>query len=473
MMIKKTLTIVAAALMCIAAYATDYGKYYQNLPVKMLQPEMPVIPDNSVNLKDFGAVGDGITLNTAAFEKAIKALDNKGGGHLIVPEGVWLTGLISLKDNIDLHMEKNAIVMATPDRSLHFKVKDGVKDKKCSPLISASKRKNISITGEGVIDGNGAMWRPVKRSKVSDTEWKEFTQMGGTQTEGGKLWFPFNLKHYDNIAATPEAQESMRTHLIRLTDCDRVLVSGVTIQNSPKFHLIPTRCTNVIVDGTTIRCPWNAQNGDALDISCCRNVLLVNNTIDAGDDGICMKGGAGKKAAPDGPCENILIQDNTVYHAHGGFVIGSEFSNGMKNIVVRHNLFSGTDTGLRFKSGIGRGGKTEGIYVSDIVMTDIKDEAIIFECSYADKKYSVKEDNGKVVVPKNAECVPEWSDIHISNVTCRGAKTAVSAHGLPGYDCLKDITITNSTFFYTQKDKDIDKGADVKLTDCKFVTYQK
>ena len=106
-------------------------------------------------------------------------------------------------------------------------------------------------------------------------------------------------------------------------------------------------------------------------------------------------------------------------------------------------------------------------------MTDIKDEAIIFECSYADKKYSVKEDKGKVVVPKNAECMPEWSDIHISNVTCRGAKTAVSAHGLPGYDCLKNITITNSTFFYTQKDKDIDEGADVKLTDCKFVTYQK
>ena len=454
--------IVLAVVMVVgfaSAIAADYGKYYQNLPVKMVQPLAPEISDYSVNIKDFGGVGDGLTLNTEAFAKAIKALDNKGGGHLVVPEGVWLTGLISLKDNIDLHLEKNAILMATPDRTQHFKVKDGVKDKKCSPLISASKRKNVSITGEGTIDGNGAMWRPVKRSKVSDVEWKEFTGMGGTETEGGKLWFPFNLKHFENLAATPEAQEAMRTHLIRFTDCDRVLVSGVTIQNSPKFHLIPTRCTNVIVDGVTIRCPWNAQNGDALDISCCREVLLVNNTIDAGDDGICMKGGAGKKAAQDGPCENILIQDNTVYHAHGGFVIGSEYSNGMKNIVVRHNRFSGTDTGLRFKSGVGRGGKTEGIYISDIVMTDIKDEAIIFECSYADKKYSVKDDKGEVVVPKNAECVPEWSDIHISNVTCRGAKTAISAHGLPGYECLKNITIDNSTFFYTKKDKDIEAGA--------------
>lgn len=466
--------IVLAVVMVVgfaSAIAADYGKYYQNLPVKMVQPLAPEISDYSVNIKDFGGVGDGLTLNTEAFAKAIKALDNKGGGHLVVPEGVWLTGLISLKDNIDLHLEKNAILMATPDRTQHFKVKNGVKDKKCSPLISASKRKNVSITGEGTIDGNGAMWRPVKRSKVSDVEWKEFTGMGGMETEGGKLWFPFNLKHFENLAATPEAQEAMRTHLIRFTDCDRVFVSGVTIQNSPKFHLIPTRCTNVIVDGVTIRCPWNAQNGDALDISCCREVLLVNNTIDAGDDGICMKGGAGKKAAPDGPCENILIQDNTVYHAHGGFVIGSEYSNGMKNIVVRHNRFSGTDTGLRFKSGVGRGGKTEGIYISDIVMTDIKDEAIIFECSYADKKYSVKDDKGEVVVPKNAECVPEWSDIHISNVTCRGAKSAISAHGLPGYECLKNITIDNSTFFYTKKDKDIEAGAGVKLTNCRFASF--
>lgn len=469
---KKIITFAVALFMGVAtAFATDYGKYYQSLPVKMSQPVLPVIPDYSVNIKDYGGIGDGIVLNTEAFEKAIKALGNKGGGHLIVPEGIWLTGLISLKDNIDLHIEKNAVVMATPDRMQHFKMKDGVREKKCTPLISASKRKNISITGEGTIDGNGVMWRPVKRSKVSDVEWKEFTAMGGIEKEDGKLWFPFNLKHFENIAATPEAQEGLRTHLIRLTDCDQVLVSGVTIQNSPKFHLIPTRCTNVIVDGVTIRCPWNAQNGDALDISCCKNVLLVNNTIDAGDDGICMKGGAGKKAAPDGPCENILIQDNTVYHAHGGFVIGSEFSNGMKNIVVRHNRFSGTDTGLRFKSGIGRGGKTENIYICDIVMTDIKDEAIIFECTYADKKYSVKEDNGKVVVPKNAECVPEWSDIHISNVICRGAKTGISAHGLSGYDCLKNITIDNSTFFYTKKDKDIDADAGVEIKGCKFATF--
>lgn len=469
---KKLSTFAVALLTAISAFATEYSKYYDKLPTAMPIAAEATIPEYSVNITDFGATGDGLTLCTQAFEKAIKALDGKGGGHLIVPEGVWLSGLITLKDNIDLHLERGAILMASPDRELFFKEKNGVRENRCSPFISASKRKNISITGEGIIDGNGKMWRPVKRDKVSDVEWKDYKQMGGTEMANGKLWFPFNLKHYPNIADTPEAQEGKRAHMIRLTDCENVLVRGVTIQNSPNFHLIPTRCNNVIIDGTTIRCPWNAQNGDAIDISCCSNVLIVGNTIDAGDDGICMKGGAGKKNEQDGPCENILIQDNTVFHAHGGFVIGSEYSNGMKNIVVRHNTFSGTDTGLRFKSGIGRGGKTENIFVSDITMTDIKGEAIIFECTYADKKYSVGSDKSAATVPQNAEYVPDWNDIHIDRITCRGAKTAIRAHGLPGYDCLRNISISNSTFFYTQTDKDIDSGAGVKITGCKFATYQ-
>ncbi len=472
-MMKKILVLFFAVLSSFnTVMAGGYDSYYKDLPVSMPVVAVPVIPDYAVDIRDFGGVGDGVTLNTDAFKKAISALEKKGGGHLVVPEGIWMTGLISLKDNIDLHVEKNAIIMASPDKNLFIKEKNGKKDTKCTPMISASKRKNVSITGEGVIDGNGAYWRPVKRSKVSDTEWKEFLYMGGTEAEGGKLWFPFNLKHYGNVAGTPEAQEKMRTHLIRITDCENVLVSGVTIQNSPKFHLIPTRCNNVVVDGVTIRCPWNAQNGDALDISSCKNVLIVNNMIDAGDDGICMKGGAGESGVKYGPCENILIENNAVFHAHGGFVIGSEFSGGMKNIVVRNNRFCGTDTGLRFKSGIGRGGKTEGIYISDIVMTDIKDEAIVFDCTYIDKKYSVKEDDGKAAtVVKDAPFVPEFTDIHISNVTCRNVKTAVSVTGLPGMNCVHGVTIDNSTFFYTKKDKSIVDNADITITNSRFLTF--
>lgn len=143
---------------------------------------------------------------------------------MVVPAGIWMTGLISLKDNMDLHIEKNAVIMASADKELFFKEKDGKKESKATPLINASKRKNISITGEGTIDGNGALWRPVKRSKVSDVEWKEFLYMGGTVSKDGQLWYPFNLKKHANTAETAEAQEKQRTHLIRFTDCENVLI---------------------------------------------------------------------------------------------------------------------------------------------------------------------------------------------------------------------------------------------------------
>ena len=184
-----------------------------------------------------------------------------------------------------------------------------------------------------------------------------------------------------------------------------------------------------------------------------------------------QKGGAGEQGVKYGPCENILIENNAVFHAHGGFVIGSEYSGGMKNIVVRNNRFSGTDTGLRFKSGIGRGEKTEGIYISDIYMTDIKDEAVVFECTYMDKKYSVKDDSGDgtAVVPKDAPFVPEFRDIHISNVVCRNVKTAVAVTGLPGLECVHDVTIENSTFYYTKKDKEIKDNPEITITNTEFV----
>lgn len=464
---KIILTGLAIMLSVVSAMADDYAGYYVNMPTEMPVVTAVTVPDNTVNIRDFGGKGDGVTLNTEAFSKAISALDKKGGGHLVVPAGIWMTGLISLKDNIDLHIEKNAVIMAAPDRNLFFKTKDGKRDSKATPLINASKRKNICITGEGTIDGNGAVWRPVKRSKVSDVEWKDFLYMGGTVSKDGQLWYPFNLKNVANTAETAEAQEKQRTNMIRFTDCENVMVKDVTLQNSPKFHLIPTRCNNVIVDNVTIRCPWNAQNGDALDISSCRNVLIVNNTIDAGDDGICMKGGDSKGGLTAGPCENLLIENNTVYHAHGGFVIGSEFVGGMKNIVVRNNLFSGTDTGLRFKSGIGRGGKTEKIFISDIVMTDIKGEAIVFECTYQDKAVGKKTD-GTATAAKDAQFVPEFTDIHMSNITCRNAKTAISAHGLPGLKCVHGITIDNSTFFITKQDKDIDSNVQLTINNTDF-----
>ena len=223
-------SLMASLLFLIPAMSTagDYGKFYQNLPVNISEPQLPSIPDYTVSISDFGAVGDGCTLNTEAFSKAISQLSKKGGGHLIVPAGVYLTGLISLKDNIDLHLERNAMILCSPDKSDFLKKnkETGELASKASPAISASKRKNISITGEGIIDGNGEWWRAVKRGKVSDVEWKVFKDMGGTEADGGSLWYPFNLKHFANVADSYKAQEKIRTHLINLTDCENVLIKA-------------------------------------------------------------------------------------------------------------------------------------------------------------------------------------------------------------------------------------------------------
>ena len=467
-------------IMVQSVQAQDYSKYYDNLPTKVAQVSAPVIPANEVNLTEVGGVGDGVTLNTEAFENGIKKLQKKGGGRLTVPQGVWLTGPIQLKDNIELHLDKNAIILMSPDKSLFVDPKKP--DGKCLVGIKASKRKNIAITGEGIIDGNGDHWRPVKRNKVSDVEWNKYKKViGGVEKDGGKLWYPFNaLGGYPNIDETPEKQEKRRVDLVRFESCENILVQGVTIQNSPKYHVHPCFSKNVIIDGVTVRCPWNAQNGDAIDFSDVNIGLIVNCTVDAGDDGLCMKSGNYKEEAPANGCEDILIQNNTVYHAHGGFVLGSETQQAMRRIVVRNCRFSGTDSGLRFKSGLGRGGKTEQMFIQDIFMTDIKDEAIVFQCDYFDKPAGrkTKEPEYTDFNEKQRQFVPVFQDIHISNVVCRGTKVGIKASGSLGlgeeHDTQKlvnNIDIQNTTIVYNGIGQQIDdKTAEVKLTNVRLIS---
>jgi polygalacturonase len=469
-MMRKKIFVLAAMLMTAACgWADNYAQYYNQLPTPVKQVSAPVIPDNKVVITEVGGVGDGITLNTDAISKGISKLNKLGGGHLIIPQGVWLTGPISLKDNIDLHLDKNAILLFSPDKRL-FLDEEG-KSERVDPAIRASNRKNISITGEGIIDGNGDYWRPVKRGKVSDTEWNRFKQtIGGQVTPKGDLFYPWNEKDTAaNIASSAQKQEGLRNDLIRFTQCENVLIQGVTVQNSPRFHVHPCYCSNVIVDGITVRCPWNAQNGDAIDLSDCATALIVNSIVDAGDDGICMKSGSKKGDAPWG-CQDILIQNNTVFHAHGGFVIGSESVGGMRNIVVRNNRYSGTDTGLRFKSSVGRGGKCENIYISDIVMSDIRGEAIVFECDYANKAAGREADKASAKMEK----IPDFQDIHISNVVCRGAETGIKASGVEGQQCVHNIKISNSTIAYHQTAQNIDaKTAQIQLEGVKLVDLNK
>jgi polygalacturonase len=425
-------------------------------------PELkaPVIPDRKVNLKDFGAVGDGSTLCTDAFAKAIASLTAQGGGHLIVPSGVWFTGPIVLQSNIDLHLEMGAVIQFSPDESLYAVIKtsfEGLDTRRCQSPLSADGAENIAITGQGVIDGNGQFWRPVKKSKVTDSQWKEvLARQGGVESKKG-YWVP-NQAYADaeknanmNVPKAQTEEEwnaikrFLRPVMISLVSCKNVLLQDVIFQNSPAWNIHPLMCENIIIYRVLARNPSYAQNGDALDLESCKNALIVDSKFDAGDDGICIKSGKDKDGRRRGrPCENVVVDGCTVFAGHGGFVVGSEMSGGVRNILVNRCQFLGTDVGLRFKSTRGRGGIVENIFIRNISMTDIKTDAITFNMYYGGK--SVAEMLADGDNPDNTtkmpvtEETPIFRHIDIRNIVCNGAGRAMEFNGLPEMP-IEDITL--------------------------------
>ena len=434
---KYFLLLTALAVVSLQAQ-TKYSHYYTNLPCAVEQVHEVIVPEYTVSLADFGAVGDGQTDCSEAFEKALAHLKNQGGGHLVVPDGKWLTGPIKLISNFDLHLSDNATILFSTNKELYVQKSDALRDgsKKCNACVYGSKLENVMITGYGTLDGQGFYWRPIKQKKVSEDIWNEALSMGGVQQADGnsknwKVWYPFNLNkslNIPNIAADAITQEKMRPHLVNITDSKNVLIEHVHLLNSPKFHFVPTRVQNLIIDGVNIRCPHWAQNGDAMDPGNIQVALIVNCNIACGDDGICMKGGVGQKGVDAGPQRDFLIRYDTVYHAHGGFVIGSEFSGGMQRLVVTDCYFDGTDIGCRFKSAPGRGGWCKDIYCYNIVMKNMLTSAILIQSGYADRGAGVSatdKDN------KDA-FFPDWSNITFRNITCVGSKQAVDIQGLKG-----------------------------------------
>ncbi len=431
--------IFATAAICVAvafqSAAADYDEFYTDLPFEAPQVNTPVIPDRTVTLSQFGGKGDGITLCTEAFSAAIAALESQGGGHLVVEAGVWLTGPIVMKSNIDLHITRDAIVLFSPDKSQFpiIEPDEGTSIGMRQPPIFAHHQSNFSITGSGVIDGNGEVWRPVKRFKVSDAEWRKMERLKLREVTEGK-----NVVWYPTVGNPTEKTETKRARLIRITACSDFLIQGVVIQNSPSFHLNVVLSHDFIIDGVMVRCPWNAQNGDGIDLSSCRNALVVNSSVDAGDDALCLKSGIADTGRRRGPCENIIIDGCTVFHGHGGFVIGSDTAGGMKNIMVRRCRFIDTDTGIRLKSGRDRGGLMSDIFITDIVMCDISGEAILFDCFYEEKVG----DGADVAAAPVTPDTPVFDGVTISNIICRDASRAILMKGLPE-NPIRNVTIAD------------------------------
>jgi len=221
-----------------------------------------------------------------------------------------------------------------------------------------------------------------------------------------------------------------------LTSCKVILIEGVTFQNSPAWCLHPLMSEDITIRNINVKNPWYAQNGDGLDLESCKNVVIENSVFDVGDDGICIKSGRdedGRKRAM--PTMNVIVRNCTVYHAHGGFVIGSEMSGGAKDLYVENCTFIGTDIGLRFKTTRGRGGIVERIFIKDIKMKDIVGEAILFDMYYAAKDpvplAGEKREAPKVEFQPVTEATPQFRNFNISNVVCIGAEKGIFVRGLP------------------------------------------
>ena len=441
MYLRNLFTLLCLAL-TLGAQAQDnpYRAYTRQLPFSMPEVAAPVFPKKTVSLTQYGAKGDGKTLCTEAFSKAIDELSREGGGRLSVPQGVWFTGPIVLKSHVDLHLEKGAVILFSGDMDLYPVIEtnyEGELRKHCQSPVSAVGQTDIAITGQGIIDGNGICWRPLKKEKVTEGQWKKFTSKGGVFPRS-TMWYP------------SEERVKMRPVLLYLESCRNVLLQGVTFQNSPNWCLHPLLCENLIVDQVMVRNPAYAQNGDAIDVESCRNVLVVNSSFDAGDDGICLKSGRDEQGRRRGrPTENVVVDGCTVFNGHGGFVVGSEMSGGVRNIWVNDCQFLGTDAGLRFKSCRGRGGVVENIYIRNISMADILGDAVTFDLFYGGKSVIEQLESGERINNIAAEPVgegtPVFRNIDIQHVVCRGAHRALWFNGLPEMPIsdirLSDITI--------------------------------
>ena len=392
-----------------------------------------------VDMLKSGAKADGKTLNTTLINHTVDRLSQAGGGTLFFPAGTYLTGAIRLKSNITLELEAGATLLFSDnfDDYLPFmEVRhEGVMMKSFSPLISAMDAENITIKGEGTLDGQGKAW------------WTEFFRIYVDLEKNGmrelNKYQPLWERENDVEALYAETNEDwhgtlkrrfFRPPFIQPVRCRRVRIEGVKIINSPFWTVNPEFCDNVTIKGITIN-NVPSPNTDGINPESCRNVHISDCHISVGDDCITIKSGRDAQARRLGvPCENITITNCTMLAGHGGVVIGSEMSGSVRKVTISNCVFDGTDRGIRIKSTRGRGGVVEDIRVSNIVMSNIKQEAVVLNLKYSQMPAEAK-----------SERTPIFRNVHISGMTVTDVKTPIKIVGLeeaPIFDIvLRDIHI--------------------------------
>lgn len=440
--------------------------------------ERPTFLDKEYNILSFGAKCDIEFNNQQAIQKAIDECSNNGGGKVVIPDGYYYTGPIELKSNVNLYVSRNAFVKFSKTKEeypLIWTEYEGIKRIRTVSPISAKNCTNIAITGNGTLDGSGDLWRGIKKWKLTEKQWNNCLKKSPYILPGneGGIWCPTKTYYegcikgepdYNNPNALEIASENWdvyRPVFVSLIQCDKVLIEDVTLQNSPAWNVHPLYCTNFTMNRAIVKNKFYAQNGDGIDLESCQNCEIANSIFEVGDDGICIKSGKNKEARQRKvPTKNVWIHDCKVYDAHGGFVVGSEMSRGVSNILVENCIFSGTDIGIRFKSAMGRGGVVEDITIKNIYMSNIVEDAMIFTMGYVLVNIEDNKEGKNQVFDK--EDIPEFKNITMDNIVCHGAKTALKVSGLEQLP-IHNIKLMNSNIL-------ADKALDLKL--CENVSLE-
>ncbi len=371
-----------------------------------VNPAPPSIPARQFHLSDFGAVPDGKTLNTHAFQKAIGAVDAAGGGHLIVGPGTYRTQPFSLCSHLDLHLDAGAIIVGpasftdygVPEPSAATKESLQQAGKSLKALISGSKLTDVQISGTGTIDGNGSLWWP----------WSERP----ARTDPTRLVYP-------------------RPRIIAVSSIQRFHISDVTLLNSPQFHLSVGQGTDILIQHVHIKAPGDAPNAAAIGISSGSIIRIDDCDLDAGDDNIAFN------AFPNsGTLHDCLVENCRCLHGHG-ISIGSMTADGISQLLVRHCRFDGTESGIRIKSAAGRGGIMEAIRYSDIFMNNVR-TPINIDFTYFDSTNAPD-----IIDPQNPR-LPHIHDVFIDHLTAANCPTLGKIVGTPKSP-VTAVTIQDST----------------------------
>ncbi|MGB6743513.1 MAG: glycoside hydrolase family 28 protein [Terracidiphilus sp.] len=341
------------------------------------------------NPRDYGAKADGATKDTAAIQSAIDACEKKGGGTVELTAGTYVSAPIVLGSNITLHLDKGATLLGSPDHAdypakIEFKLPDA------QPLIGATNAENVAITGEGTIDGNGESW------------WQQARGSGDHGILGNHP----------------------RPKLVIFDHCKHVRVEGVTVQNSPMWHLVPYYSDDVTIRNIRILAPYPSPNTDAIDPFSSSHMLIEHVYSDIGDDNVAIKSGPINSPGPDSPSTDITIRDCTFMHGHG-ISVGSELSGGAGNILAERIHFEGTDNGVRVKANRDRGHDVSHLVFRDLDMKNVKYAIIISE--YYPKVLPPADEAPQPVT----RLTPHFHDITIENVTATGGQVAGAIAGLP------------------------------------------